>query len=375
MHAIGEPLLGRPKTSNRERSFAGVLSGHDNALNFVRLGLALVVIVGHTPPVAGASTWPGWLVEPSEWAVDGFFIISGYLIAGSRLRSSWWSYSVRRFARIYPGFWGAILVTALLFAPIAAAVSTSTWSWRAAGDYIVGNLKIINVQYTMEGMTFPHYSAWNGSSWTLRYELLAYLGCLVVFSIRFFRRHLMPTAAVMWLITTGFYVVGRPLLHVTTNDYMNMGRLGSFFCVGIFAYAFRDKLTVRWRWVALSGAAVVVLFVVGEKGEMWAHLPLAYLVLSLGVLLPTRIGSRNDISYGVYIYAFPVQQTMSFLGVDRFGGVIHMLASAIVTVIFALASWYLIEKRAMGAARRLIRRVRRGRGEVPGPGAHFAVGT
>ena len=94
------------------------LDGRDNALNFLRLVLASAVIVGHAYPLGGhgASRIEGL----SGLAVDGFFALSGFLIAGSRMRLPMHDFLLRRCLRILPGFWACLVVTAFVFAPLSS---------------------------------------------------------------------------------------------------------------------------------------------------------------------------------------------------------------------------------------------------------------
>ncbi|MFV0407200.1 MAG: acyltransferase family protein [Propioniciclava sp.] len=350
-----------PATSMRwsgEVRLNAALSGSGNALNSLRLGLALLVIVAHTIPISGIE-WLAWVERLGPWAVLGFFVISGYLIAGSRLRSSWWSYVIRRVARIYPGYWVQLLVVALMLAPLATWLGASTWSWGAALDYVVGNASTFRMQYLLEGTVFPHHDAWNGSAWTLMYELLAYAGCLLVFSIPWCRRHVVASSAAI-LIALIAFTIAAPVLDVTTSLYLNAAHLGSYFAAGMLAYGLRERLLVTWRLTTMAMILVILLFMV-PGGDRVAQLPVAYAVLALGALAPLRIGVRHDLSYGTYIYAFPVQQVVAMTGAQ---GWIHLLISTLVTLVFAWASWRLVEQPSMQGSRVLISWIRDCRGQV-----------
>ncbi len=99
---------------------------------------------------------------------------------------------------------------------------------------------------------------------------------------------------------------------------------------------------------AFCGAVVFILYFQSSVlFSTLAPLPLAYLLLWLGGVLPTRVGAKNDISYGVYIYAFPVQQLLALAGVQRFGVIPMMVASTICTIPLAWSSWVLVERPAM----------------------------
>ena len=104
-------------------SLGTALSGRDNSLNAVRLGLAAAVILAHAWPLGGygASAWE----RLGTIGVAGFFALSGFLIAGSRMCSDFRPYLARRARRIFPGFWGVLLMTGFVFAPIGAVIGLS----------------------------------------------------------------------------------------------------------------------------------------------------------------------------------------------------------------------------------------------------------
>jgi hypothetical protein len=94
-----------------------------------------------------------------------------------------------------------------------------------------------------------------------------------------------------------------------------------------------------------------------------------YLLLYLAVALPkafSAIGRRWDYSYGIYIYGYPVQLVLAVIGVQRFGLVAFTVVAALGTMVFAVASWHLVEKRAMSL--KDVRLVRPERG-IPAPRA------
>lgn len=79
----------RPVCAARERPSrlpGDALSGRDNALNALRLLLAVVVLVWHSFVVLGRDADGALASMGATWAVNGFFAVSGYLICGSRLR-------------------------------------------------------------------------------------------------------------------------------------------------------------------------------------------------------------------------------------------------------------------------------------------------
>ncbi len=283
------------------------------------------------------------------------------------MRSTWFSFGVRRLARIYPGYWVQLLAVGLVFAPLAVLLGSGRWSVSAAADYVITNASTFELIWVMEGSVFPHYDAWNGSMWTLSYELTAYLVCGLLVAVKWVRKHFVAVAAVGFIGTMLFLLTAEPLLDVTTNHYLRLARLGSYFCVGMLAYALRDRLRFGPGPVALAGVLAAVLYAVPWGGEHAAQVPLMVLLLGLGVLLPIRFGSRNDLSYGYYLYAFPIQQLVAIaLGGDRGSWWAHMMIAAVLTAGAAAFSWFLVERPAIRGARSFVMWVR-GRWWLPIP--------
>lgn len=340
------------RTANR--TLGQSLSGRDNALNFVRLCLAALVIVAHAH--IGGFEIPAVIGNLGAVAVAGFFAISGFLIAGSRVRGRLSGFIWRRALRIFPAFWVCLLVVAFVFAPIVSAIVGDPYSLPSALSYVVNNSLLWIWQPEIEGTltTAPYGGTWNGSLWTLFYEFCAYLGAAVLFTFGMIKRNSTPVLGVLLAASLILDLVAAEQLGVTTKVYLNMIRLGSYFLAGMFVWSLRDKLPVSHALGFVSLFMVAAFYLATEETVpfSFAALPLAYLVLWLGAALPTRIGATNDYSYGIYIYGAPIQQSLSVTGVSGVTGLVgSILITLFLATAIAAASWHLVEKPALKYAR------------------------
>jgi peptidoglycan/LPS O-acetylase OafA/YrhL len=115
-----------------------------NALNAIRLALALLVIVWHSFPLSGSQVKFAPLKQLlGETAVDSFFAISGFLILGSWLRNPQWGrYLAARVLRIFPAFWACLVITAFVLAPLGTMITT--------GLNYAGTLSLENATYILK---------------------------------------------------------------------------------------------------------------------------------------------------------------------------------------------------------------------------------
>lgn len=339
-----------PATSPTSRvSLGTALNGHDNALNCVRLVLACSVVIAHSFPLTGVEDPTGGLLTGlGELAVDGFFILSGYLIAASRLRLNVGAYLWRRILRIMPAFWVMLLMTGFVFAPLSTLFDGGSWSPGAGLAFVVANFFLKMNDYGVAGTlaNVPFPEVWNGSAWSLFFEFGAYLLLGALFLVPWVRRHALPVCAGLLALI----VVVQPLAHgpleVTTNMYLLALRLGAFFLTGTVLYLVRDRIPVHAGIALACGAVLVVLYVTGFS-TWFGQLPLVYVLLYAGATLKTRIGARNDLSYGMYIYAFPMQQFAYLMAGASWGWLGHSVLALALTVPLAAASWFWLEKPAM----------------------------
>lgn len=326
------------------------LSSRDNALNFVRLCLASAVILSHTWPIGGFGTniTEGF----GGWAVGGFFAISGYLIAGSRMRSTLLPYLWRRALRILPAFWVCLIGVAAVFAPTAALIAGETYRVESGIGYVLRNAALSINQWGIDDtlMSVPFTGVWNSPLWTLFFEFAAYIVCGLILTVPALRKHGVLSTSVLFALI----VVAQPLangpLEVTTGLYLNGVKLGAFFTAGMLFYFLREHIRIKTWLAPLALVAFVALYATG-LAEWYGQLPYAFLVLWIGAVLPLRIGSRNDISYGLYIWAFPVQQLIIVAGLGWLGPWGTALLALLLTIPLAWASWRLIEKPAMRLGR------------------------
>ncbi len=354
------PKVGSPISQETVRfwfvhqSLRAALSTRDNALNFVRLVLASSVIFGHSWPIGdfGDSHFP----VITEWAVNGFFAISGYLIAGSRLRLSFADFMVNRALRLFPAFWTVLIVTAFVLAPMSVMVSGGQYDILSATLYVLRNAGLYMFQWGIEGslLDVPLSGVWNGSLWTLFYEFVAYIAAGILLTLPWLRKHLVLTTSVATVAAMGAQIAALGVLDVTTNILLNSLRLGAFFAAGMLVYALGDRLPLSW-WPAVTAFLALAVLTATGTVEQFGQVPFAFLLLWLGARAPIRIGARNDISYGVYIWAFPVQQLIVLVGLAWLGPWGTAILAFTLTVPLAWLSWRYVEKPSMALRKRLTR--------------------
>lgn len=330
-----------------------------NALNAIRLALALLVIVWHSFPLTGDRVAFGPLAQlMGDFSVDGFFAISGFLIVQSWTRTPKVLTFLRaRVLRIFPAFWVSLLVTALVIAPLSLILRGQAFPvgfWHDAGRYVLRNWLLWVNQYPIAHTPtdVPYPGVWNGSMWTLAWEFLCYLGVLALGVVGFLRRRWVVPALFV-LALAGVWVSA---LGIVDNFFVTNGsRFGVMFLAGALLFRFRNRIPLR-GWLIVCSAVVVAAASWLPSYLMFAAPALAYLMIGLGALgRHPRLRFRNDLSYGCYIFAFPMQQLLASLGLWRWGPAVFAPAGMIVTLCVATGSWFLVERpslRLKGGPRR-----------------------
>lgn len=344
-------------------TFAQAFSRPNN-FDLLRLVAAAMVLFGHSFNLVRGPNLPGdplsvWLSPYLPWneavqdiAVNAFFVISGFLVASSFHRSArLWDFVKARILRIYP----ASIVCSIVTVVVLSSVSTVGLATYATSpetiDFLVLNAFILDIHYHLPGVfaanAYP--GVINGSLWTLPLEIRSYIVLTILGIVGLFRHNVI--VVVFGLVVAVSLVIPGGTEWISGSDAK--ARVILFFLAGNLAYLFRSVIPAgSYGFLLLVG--LLGLFAVwpdGMPGEK-----LIYVVMfTLGVLMLafcpwlTFINLRpmGDWSYGVYLYAFPIQQLLVHVLPDTFNGWTLTLAAGFVAALFGAASWHLVEKRAL----------------------------
>lgn len=363
--AYAGPALAPPTTRREARARArGAISARldprCNGLNLLRLVMAIGVIFYHSYRLTGRPIEPAVLDQALEnvW-VDGFFALSGFLIVGSWLRRPQVvPYLRHRILRIYPAFLVCMVLTAFVAVPLGAALGAGPYTLGDQLRYVVTNLGLHIYTFAV-GDTLAHVPidrSWNGSLWTLFWEFLCYLVVLVagLAGILARRRGIQTLFVGAWVLaaTTTLTPLGQlsvplGLYRIGALPLDEMGRFALAFAAGSLIYHLRDRLPCRWSYVAGSLTVVAASMWLPDYRLVGAPF-LAYALVAAGAMIRRPLlHLHNDISYGTYIYAFPIQQLMVVGGLASLGVAAFALVATLLTIVPATLSWFLVEKPAM----------------------------
>ena len=374
---VNKNITRRPKRQQaRSPRLGQVFDPRSNALNAWRLVLATGVILCHSWPLTGrrVSFAPAHQLLNEVW-VDGFFAVSGFLITWSwfrRPRAR--DYFIARGLRILPGLWGCLIITAFVIAPIGLAIqggsAVKLLLSRAPFEYVLGNSLVATLKPDIGGTPrgIPISGWWDGSLWTLVPEVFCYItiaGLGVAGLLR--RRWLVPSLLVMVLLcSTLLPPWGLFVDEVGTKQHMSAtlmlvvvavaARFTTMFLAGALVYQLRNVIPARWSLVVVSVVIVLAASLLPNY-RLVAAIPLAYAIIVSGSLVHNkRLHLPTDLSYGVYIYAWPMQQLLVICGLAFLNPWVFMVFAAIATLPLAALSWFLVEKPALSLKSRFARR-------------------
>jgi peptidoglycan/LPS O-acetylase OafA/YrhL len=347
-------------------------AGRNNNFNFIRLLAASAVLVSHSYTLSTGNPE----IEPfarqigltlGTIAVDIFFITSGFLVTGSLLaRSNIVEFFAARALRIYPGLWvSQILTVAIVGFWLTTEPPRTFFSQWATWHYLLKNCALVRyVDFYLPGTfeTAPFsVGGVNSSLWTLPVELRMYvylgMGWLILrllraYSGRAFVIFCVAVAIVGVALDLGHFIM--PAARIFSGG--SQWTLPGLFFLGAAFRLLQDRIPVS-RAVALCMALALLLSLIDPLlFGITYRLTLAYLVIYLALAAGRfPFSPRGDYSYGIYIYAYPIQQAIATL-VAGISPAQMIALSGVITFGFAFASWHGVEKHALHVKDRLARR-------------------
>jgi peptidoglycan/LPS O-acetylase OafA/YrhL len=338
--------------------------GKDNNFNLLRLLAAFAVLISHSFAMLGQPEPFAASVGKNlgAMAVDIFFVASGFLVGASLIRTQSVSdYLLARALRIFPALWAMLLLTVLVLGVTFTCLEATTYfsepqTWR----YIWKNFFLMfGVEFYLPGLfeTNRLHGIVNGSLWSMIYELSMYVLLLLSWIIYVYLRKVLHTtfafiAAVIGLAMSLWFTDQFYLL-----EHRQLLRFAWFFFIGTAFYLLRFKIRLSTKLMCLIVVfAMIALTVSGHHFLMLYYLALPYCLFYFAYIPAGKLRWYNrfgDYSYGVYLYAFPIQQVL-VLSHSEWSVLGLTLTAACLTFVCAVCSWHWLEQPALQWRKRFL---------------------
>lgn len=329
--------------------------GRSSGFDYLRIGLSVSVIAFHSIIVCY-----GFAVESEFWSspirpvfyfvLPSFFALSGFLVAGSLFRNSIPAFLTLRALRIFPALFCEVVISAFIIGTTLTAFSLRDYFSDPKLYAYFFNI-IGRIRYHLPGLFLenPFPDNVNLQLWTVPSELECYIAITALALFGIVRRP--QLFALAFVALTAMWLT-KAWLKPGPDDVFDGGPTGHLcllsFLAGVMIYIWRDKLA--FSGILASAAVVACWFALGIRGmEYLAPMPIAYATIWLGLQDPTKLFfiAGADYSYGMYLYGFPIQQSVAHLLPQYRFWYVDLFLSLICASIAAYASWHLVETRIM----------------------------
>lgn len=314
-----------------------------NNLNIIRFIAAILVVYSHAYPLGNGGLDPLGRITQSQihfgnLAVCVFFFYGGFLISKSVNRQpDAKKFFKARCLRIFPCLWVVVLLSAVVLGAVVSSVPAGlyfteggTWKYLLNGVFLLQH----NLPGVFEGNVAG--TAVNGSLWTLPVEFVCYIVCFVAYKLGLLQEKRLKYTIPFFVIG---YLIAWKLLSGIPVIQTALRPCGMFY-MGMLFYTYRHRITLKLSMVILSIAGLVV--------GTWLHILeftifffLPYLLACLAFGTERKLdsfGRKTEMSYGIYLCAFPIQQTVTML----WGGSMEPLLNFVISMPFILIGGYLL---------------------------------
>ena len=338
------------------------LNNRLNNFDFLRLAAAFLVLIGHAPLILGQSfySWDPFKIlfghNIHAFGVVVFFIISGFLVSMSWERhQSAIEFLRARILRIFPGLVVAILFSVLFLGVFLTNKSLLVYLTDFQTYQYLFNMSLLRISYNLPGVfeNNPIGTSINGSIWSLPYEFCCYLLLLFtgLLTKRIKRKYLLP---ILYLGTMIFYFSFQNQLDSIYFSWIDirvkiLAPYALYFFVGSIYYQLRKQIPYRFGIFILAILLCLLIQLLGWN-DLITILILPYVILYLAFSPKINLrwaGKKGDLSYGVYLYAFPIQQTLVYFLPNIPNVAILILLTILIVLPLAYFSWNFVEKPAL----------------------------
>lgn len=342
----------------------------DNCFDSMRHFAALLVLFSHNFVVFGYAEPTFFNIQTlGGFAVIIFFSISGFLIAKSYIySSSKANYLKKRIFRLFPGLFFCSFLLTYFYCGIWGRQDFLSWilsfesfktfifySTTARNEWLILSDFFPSLEVTSNFINdrFTYYPLLNGPLWSLLYEIIDYILLLIVFSL--FNNKLKVSIAIVilcFLIQIFLFAIGAPENQVSENRFLNyfaneflykISLLSIPFFMGAIIYLKSEYIFSKKIFLILVSIVSLLVSIIYPKLIMFYALGLPLLIIAFGLSFKDKIiKGKFDYSYGIYIYAWPIQQF--FANIYKVNFIESFFMVLIFTLIFASISWHFVEK-------------------------------
>jgi peptidoglycan/LPS O-acetylase OafA/YrhL len=341
---------------------SSLVASRDNNFNLLRFSAATGVFISHTFLLSGSGFNPAAAVL-GYISVNVFFIISGFLVTKSLIyRGNFTKFVLARLLRIYPA-----LIVAVLFSVFVVGVAFTELPINEylvnhhTYDYVFKNIFLVipGIPETLPGVFIgsPNSSIVNGPLWTLPYEIKMYIllgvfGSLLIYKpLKIKKKIFTYLFLLLTTISMGFFIArytlrADPISFGFKYDYF---RFIAMFGSGVLLFMFRDRINLSTKYFFAIIALISVAALYRPFFVAVTYSSLCYLVIYLAYVpkgIIRKFNSLGDYSYGIYIYGYPIQQSIEQM-LPNLHITVYFITTYFFTLLFSILSWHLIEKRML----------------------------
>lgn len=324
----------------KTKYFSDLNQGRENNFDFIRFIAATMVILTHAFTLGKSD-----LRYTGDAGVIIFFVTSGFLITQSFERSKNIGKFVKaRFLRIYPALFFVTLFTILVIGPLATTVSlneyftsSKTWFYLTRMTAFTPDIHLPGV---FQNSVKPFADAINSPLWTIKYEIICYF---LVGALGFFGILKNKVIISLFIANIIFHFFPTEQFGKTINDIAN---LSYPFLIGMIFYKYRNAIKHSLLLFVLSILMVVLSIYLGYFNAifpLFGGYAIFYLVFSPSIKFH-NFAKYGDFSYGLYIFAFPIQQLLLYYFENDMSPLQNFFYSFPLALIMAAISWHFIEK-------------------------------
>ena len=326
-------------------------NNRNNNFDILRFLAALQVLIFHSITCFGDKC-PFLFI-----AFDGvfvFFVISGFLVTRSWCDNpNFFAFLKKRILRIFPALIAVVCLTAMVLGPLVTTLPLKEYFTNSAFFDYFKNIFLFHIYHLLPGVfqNNPINTSINGSLWTLPLEffmycLIAIFGITKVLNKKYFHFVFVVLSILLLYMLTNVYVAR--LLYIRFVEFLVLFFISSCF------YVYRKKIILSFPVFVVC----VIIFLFGIKlsyefnflFEYFRILTLPYIIIYIAYCkIPyiNNFGKYGDFSYGIYLWAFPVSQTLIYFGEDKFNVFTYIVSVFLITLFIAVLSFKFIEKPAL----------------------------